>query len=157
MSDRTDAFWERVTKVQLTGCWVWRGHIARNRYGLWSAQRGGKTITVYAHRLAYELTVGAIPKGMVLDHLCLNRTCVNPTHLEPVTHAENRRRGNAAKVLKDGAAFQRNKTHCPQGHPYEGDNLYRRPDGSRQCRACMREHTRLTTNAYARGPRRRDR
>ena len=136
MSERSVAgFWERVEKVALTGCWVWRGTIARTRYGVWSYWKDGKTHTTYAHRFAYELTVGPIPEGLVLDHLCLNRTCCNPEHLDPVTQAENYRRGVGGR---DGAAFQRSKTHCPHGHPYSGDNLYVRKDGSRDCRECGR-------------------
>lgn len=139
MSDRSvSGFWERVEKVALTGCWVWRGSIARNRYGLWSYRKDAETRTAYAHRFAYELAVGPIPDGLVLDHLCLNRTCCNPEHLDPVTHAENFRRGVGRR---DGAAFQRSKTHCPYGHPYSGENLTIRPDGSRNCRACSRRHS----------------
>lgn len=77
-----------------------------------------------AHRVVYETVVGPVPEGLELDHLCRNRGCVNPAHLEPVTHQENMRRGHWGM-----------KTHCPQGHPYEGDNLVR--DGhSRICRWC---------------------
>ena len=78
-----------------------------------------------AHRVAYELQVGPIPVGLQLDHLCRVRSCVNPAHLEPVTSAENTRRGLRAM-----------KTHCPQGHPYAGENLLIRPTGQRRCRTC---------------------
>ena len=84
-----------------------------------------------SHRLAYELEIGPIPAGLEIDHLCRVRNCVNPAHLEPVTHAENIRRGTGP--LAENAR----KTECVHGHPLEGANLYVRPgDGHRQCRAC---------------------
>lgn len=90
-----------------------------------------------AHRFAYEDIVGPILEGLTIDHLCRVRHCVNPAHLEPVTHLENVRRGN-------GGLNQLAKTHCPKGHPYDEENTYRlpsRPSG-RYCRACRRERNR---------------
>lgn len=135
-----DAFWERVDKVDLTGCWLWTGHIRRdNLYGTWSYSHEGKTKTVYVHRFAYEQLVGPVPDGNVLDHKCRVRFCINPDHLEPTTQQINLER----RLNRDGgASFQRNKTHCPKGHPYAGDNLAMRKDGKRSCRACEREWTR---------------
>ncbi|MBO0884191.1 MAG: HNH endonuclease [Mycobacterium sp.] len=86
-----------------------------------------------AHVFAYELLVGPIPTGMQLDHLCRNRSCVNPDHLEPVSQRVNLLRGATQP------AFNTAKTHCPQGHPYEGDNLAFNRDGSRFCRTCSRD------------------
>lgn len=119
-----DRFWE---KVDADGdCWVWTAATNTSGYGQFSV--GGKHQG--AHRVAWELLVGPIPEGLQIDHLCRVKHCVNPDHLEPVSHAENFRRGIRG-------AQDRAKTHCPQGHPYAGDNLYVHPDGRhRQCRAC---------------------
>lgn len=134
-----ERFWSRVDKIELTGCWLWDGHVAKNLYGMWSFSENGKTKTVYAHRAAYQLLVGPIPKRLVLDHQCRVRFCVNPGHLKLVTQKVNLARSKSGEA---GAAFQRNKTHCPAGHPYSGDNLYMKANGSRHCRACTRERMR---------------
>lgn len=119
------------------GCMAWLGPVDAQGYG-----RHGKE---WAHRFVYEMTVGPIPSGLQLDHLCRNRRCVNPDHLEPVTSRENTLRG-------DGPTAQNaRKSHCHRGHPFSGDNLFVRSDGTRRCRACHN----LRTAASAR--RRRDR
>lgn len=87
-----NSFWKRVDKSG--DCWEWRGFILASGYGqIASRIRPTKSRSRLAHRVAYELVIGDIPEGMVLDHLCRNRTCVNPAHLEPVTQEENVRRG----------------------------------------------------------------
>ena len=88
-------------------CWVWTGKIAKNGYG--HASKDWKTHL--AHRLVYEALVGPIPEGLQLDHLCRNKACVNPAHLEPVTQQVNMDRYSATV------------THCPKGHAKEGYNL----------------------------------
>jgi hypothetical protein len=122
-----------ITKIEVGDCWHWTAG-KHNGYGQFSLG-GRKGRMYYAHRVAYEWLVGPIPEGLQLDHLCRNRACVNPDHLEPVSQQENILRG-------EGGQNHAVKTHCPQGHEYAGDNLYVRPDGGRQCRACTREHQR---------------
>lgn len=114
------------------GCWLWTAHIGRHGYG--GFRIGGKW--QLAHRVGWWLHRGEIPDGLVLDHLCRVRRCVNPEHLEAVTLAENIRRGIAGEV---NAARHLAKTHCPHGHPYDEADTGRRPDGRRTCRACRRD------------------
>ena len=118
-----------------TGCIEWIGGLNGVGYGQFYAGRSesNRTGKVYAHRWAYEKAKGPIPEGLHLDHLCRNRRCVNPDHLEPVTCRENLLRGESP------AAKHAVKTHCPAGHPYAGANLYVNPTkGYRVCRECSR-------------------
>lgn len=120
--------------VAADGCWEWQR--IRNVWGYGRFNVGGTESL--AHRFSYELHIGPIPDGLVLDHLCRNPCCVNPSHLEPVTTAENLRRGDVAR-----SAFSKPlRAHCPQGHPYDEHNTYWRPDGGRDCRECMRRRSR---------------
>ena len=119
------AFWAKVEKTD--DCWAWRGRINSDGYGRHYLSTGD----VAAHRLAYELCVGPIPKGLTIDHLCRNRGCVNPGHMEPVTNRENVLRGVSP------AAVNARKTHCKHGHPLSGENLMIVPRG-RECRECGR-------------------
>lgn len=91
-----------------------------------------------AHRVAYEQARGPIPEGLELDHLCRNRACVNPDHLEPVTHRENLLRADTF------AARHAAQTHCVNGHEFTPDNTYirTRPEGGRECRACRKARNR---------------
>lgn len=136
-------FWARVNKSGPvhpglgTECWLWTGEIHTKGYG---RMYGGRNRRLLAHRVAYELFTGPIPLGLQLDHLCRVRLCVNPAHLEPVTCAENIRRSPISL-----ASIQRARTHCPQGHPYAGDNLVTRKRGrgtGRHCRECRRQQQR---------------
>jgi hypothetical protein len=124
-------FWKKVVKQD--GCWIWIGSKGVNGYGHFNIKRGVK---IGAHRIAYELLKTAIPEGLEIDHLCRTRDCVNPDHMEPVTHAENMRRSTAGRNL---GPMHRAKTHCPGGHPYDLENTYLCPNGARQCRICRRE------------------
>lgn len=133
MSDRErlEKFFLDRTEIHAGDCWLWTGSIHKDGYGEGSPMRHKKYM---AHRLAYELYVGQIPDGLTIDHLCRNRRCVNPEHLRTLTIKENVLCGNGI------TAMNARKTHCPQGHPYEGDNLYTYPSGFRACLTCRREH-----------------
>lgn len=105
-----------------SGCWEWQ--LSRDRHGYGHTSRNN--VVMLAHRALYEEKVGPIPEGLEIDHLCRNPSCVNPEHLEPVTHAENVRR-----------SWPATKAHCVNGHEYTPENTYwRSGSGSRDCRAC---------------------
>ena len=114
-------------------CWRWIGG-SRTKGGYVRITAGGRG--VMAHRWAFELLVGPIPEGLTIDHLCRVTDCVNPAHLEVVTQRTNIVRGDGP------AARNVVKTHCPQGHPYDETNTYRRPDGGRDCKLCINERSR---------------
>ena len=124
---------DRIEIDAKSGCWIWtgakRGGSPREgHYGGLSV--GGKQM--YAHRYVYELLVGPIPHGLVVDHLCRVRRCVNPAHIEPVTERENLIRGNGVSGINS------RRTHCAQGHEFTPENTHIDPRGHRRCRTCNR-------------------
>ena len=128
----TEVFWRYVDKTS-GDCWFWTGAKCRG-YGRFSISQK-PTVVVPAHRYAYEQVVGPIPDGLTIDHLCRNKACVNPAHLEPVTMRVN--------VLRNGspAALNAQKTNCKHGHPFTEANTYvyaRARRGARKCRECER-------------------
>lgn len=129
-SHRLHLFWIKVQPPSFIGeCWQWTG--SKNKYGYGTFNTRVKTF--FAHRAVYQFLIGKIPKGLELDHLCKNRSCVNPYHLEAVTHRTNIMRGDSPHAKNS------RHTHCPKGHLLEGSNLlkYRLKDGHRVCRECF--------------------
>lgn len=114
--------------VRGDGCWEWLSNKTKAKGGYGRISRGGKM--VLAHRFMYERAKGPIPDGLTLDHLCRNRLCVNPGHLEPVTLRENALRGVGP------TAINARKTHCIRGHRLNEKNTYTKT-GGRSCRACV--------------------
>jgi len=117
-------FWEKVNKTET--CWLWTALIPSNGYGIYTMTDRERKRTVMAHRFAYELLVGPVPAGMELDHLCKVRNCVNPAHLEPVTHQENIRRALGKAV-------------CKRGHEQTPENRYVYSNGRQRCLPCLRK------------------
>ncbi len=123
-----DKVFAKIDKTK--GCWNWTGSLNKKGYG--EAVFEGKKYKV--HRLIYTFCGNIIPQGLELDHLCRNRKCVNPNHLEPVSHLENIRRG---------LPFRKKKTHCKKGHEFTADNtiylMRKNGKGNRVCRTCKKE------------------
>lgn len=133
----SERFWMKVRKTP--ACWIWEASKDENGYGMFKDSRMHR-----AHRWAYEHTVGPIPNGLVLDHLCRTPSCVNPAHLEPVTNDENLARGWGRRV----------KNHmvnsCINGHAFSPTNTYINPLGRKVCRTCMAQaRNRYTTRKAA--------
>lgn len=124
-----------LSKVEITeSCWLWTGGKHWYGHGAIAIPRTRKK--AYAHRLAYQWFVGEIPSHLEIDHVCRNPPCVNPTHLEAVTHRENVRRGRVSEIFGS-------RTHCSNGHPFVGENVRPRSDGNgRLCLTCARERSR---------------
>lgn len=129
-------FWSRVHKTN--GCWIWLGATNPKGYGQFFWKRGdaSHSYTRPAHIVAYELSLGPVPKGRELDHICQNRRCVNPAHLEPITHKENLMRGDTV------CARKKMQTHCVNGHAFSPENTAFEKNGTRRCIECRRARQR---------------
>ena len=128
-------FWAKVEKTET--CWLWSSSLTPGGYALF---RVGET-KIPAHRWAYEQSIGPIPAGLQIDHLCRVRHCVNPSHLEPVTARQNVLRGEGL------CSVNAHKTSCIHGHEFTATNTYIRTAGGRRCRMC---HRISENNRYAR-------
>ena len=121
-----ERLWRNV-EVADNGCWIYTGYLDREGYGriaMNAWETGGKAIYRGTHAWVWESINGPIPSGLEPDHLCREKTCCNPDHLEIVTHQVNAQR-RSAQI-----------THCPQDHPYDEANTYVDPTGRRHCRTC---------------------
>lgn len=123
-----EQLWRLVSPEPNTGCWLWTG--TTNALGYGRVTMAGQSMA--AHRASFVAFRGPIPAGLELDHLCRNPSCVNPAHLEPVTHRTNILRSNAPPAAAAVAIA------CPAGHPYDERNTHRNHLGHRRCRACDR-------------------
>lgn len=123
-----------VEKIEIVNdCWQWTAATNLSGYGrFYDGDR-----LVLPHRWSYEFHCGEIPNGMVIDHLCRNRLCCNPAHLEVVSPLENTTRGLTGKLNNHNSR----KTHCPRGHEYNSTNTYINKRGGRICRTCNRERS----------------
>jgi hypothetical protein len=130
MNERTpfQRFWAKVHIHLVTGCWEWQGGHNQYGYGCFALTHEKNAL---AHRYAYETFVEPIPDGLQIDHLCRNRNCVNPRHMEPVGLRENLVRGERSNQYKG-------RTHCRAGHEYTPENTRINPHGIRLCRTCHR-------------------
>ncbi len=126
-------FFRFFKKVEFadSGCWNWLASHDDNGYAWFYGKNNHKQWMFRAPRVVYSWFVGSIPAGLEIDHLCRNRGCVNPTHLEVVSHAENMRRSGQAK------------THCKYGHEYTPENTRRDSKGRRSCKTCAVARDRL--------------
>ena len=126
-------FWNKVS-IQKNGCWLWNGCLARPQgYARLNIERKAQ----YAHIFIYERLWGPIPEGKEIDHLCRNRACVNPFHLEAVIRQVNWLRGYSPAAVAHRKAEGR--SCCAHGHPWTPENTYYRKSGSKICRTCHRQ------------------
>ena len=121
-------FMSKVSIDPVSGCWNWTASKTHGGYGRWVIRKGK---SMAAHRFAYIVNNGEVDVDLDMDHLCRNRACCNPKHLEPVTNTENQKRGLKGTL----------KTHCARGHAYVEGNIYRHKSNGRirsRCLTCTR-------------------
>ena len=127
-----------------TDCWKWKGAFHVNGYCQAGSVGGRGTKSVYAHRVMYEVFFGPIPEGLQVDHLCQNKGCINPLHLEAVTPRENTLRGPGP------SAINARKKECKRGHPFKGDNLLIVEKWNRRvCKICQAIRTKRSNALQA--------
>lgn len=127
-----ERFWEKVDRRGPDECWPWTASLDGKGYG----QIGYAGRIRKAHQISWELQVGPLTPGLVIDHLCFNKACMNTTHMEEVQQGDNARRGRARRTP------QRLKTHCVHGHKYTVENTRLLAGGRRACRECERRKAR---------------
>jgi hypothetical protein len=132
-----DRFWSKVDLGGWLDCWPWKRAVGSHGYGALTVE----SKPWLAHRLAYTLLVGPIPKGLTIDHLCQNKVCVNPCHMEVVTRGENARRGEPNRQVRSGGGWMRQRDACANGHEYVPGS-YRMWRGARVCKACANANRR---------------
>lgn len=134
-----ERFWSKVDRDlgDTSRCWEWRACVDKGYGQFWL-----KGSRVLAHRFSYELSGLVIPKGLQLDHLCRNRRCVNPHHLEPVSQKENIYRGEGP------TATNSRKTRCPKGHEYDVQEVEVSGTVRRRCSVCLKENSRNRSRRY---------
>lgn len=133
-------FWAKVQKSAASdGCWIWHGRIDKDGYGRAWSRRARKDKP--AHRVAYEYLIGEIPAGLVGDHMCSNRRCVNPGHVRLCSPGQN----TMAPWSRAPSLANARKTHCDNGHEFTAENTYTCANGWRQCNTCKmnRKHARI--------------
>jgi hypothetical protein len=132
VADCLDRIADKIDFDDATGCWNWTGALTDGGYGKVKIDRR----TLRAHRAIYELLVEAVPRHLEMDHLCRNRRCVNPDHLEPVTRSENVLRGLSPLMIGE---LNRSRETCLHGHPFDEANTYvNKNTGWRACRTCKK-------------------
>jgi len=144
-----DWLFDRCYPIPECGCWVWGNSLKGSGY----AQVGyGNRTSVAAHRVAYELKFGPVPEGLELDHKCRVPCCINPDHLEPVTHKVNMLRGALPAIAREQVKRfhegKRAQTHCKRGHEFTTVNTHIGKSGSRFCLECRKSRRSRNEKAH---------
>jgi hypothetical protein len=124
---------DRLSVGGLDACWNWQGKLTDGYGRIWD---GPARRAYRSHRVIWTLLRGPIPEGLTIDHLCRNRACGNPRHMELVTRRENVLRGEGHTAVNAA------KTHCSRGHEFNEENTKWRTDGTRCCKTCRRDNER---------------
>ena len=133
-----ELFWPKVDVGWTHDCWEWTASVLPNGYGQFSSGKNRGT-SILPHRVSYEFLVGPVGDDMTIDHLCKNKVCVNPQHLEVVTIQENIKRRDENGYTRNINPWNLRKTHCPRGHAYDVVTS----SGGRGCRKCSNEQAKL--------------